>query len=141
MDSNSLAALEPLIFSHYSMTDGVPVSMLFSMATSSLSALPHATGSCWISVNVRFWQLAERPDYPQIRNQLVRFVHATIPSPLQTAGMLWTLTALPSTVKTTDHRRLFTLNVNNVEALFVAKYDMEDGGAELEWVVNAWPWP
>lgn len=58
---------------------------------------------------------------------------------MQTAGFLWTLSAYPSTSKNMDRRRLLTLNVSNVEALFLTEYDLLDGGTELEWSVNTWP--
>ncbi|GAA5230033.1 GIY-YIG nuclease family protein [Arthrobacter cryoconiti] len=87
----------------------------------------------------RFWQLSERRDYRQIRDELARYMHETIPSPSRTGGLLWSLTAFPSTRKYRDHRRLFTLNVGSVEALYVTEQDLKNGSTELEWTVNLWP--
>lgn len=87
----------------------------------------------------RFWQLAGRSDYGQIRLGLARYVHETIPSPSRTGGLLWSLTAFPATRKNKDRRRLFTLNAGSVEALYVTEWDLANGGTELEWTVNLWP--
>ena len=87
----------------------------------------------------RFWQVAERRDYGRIREELARYVHETIPSPSRTGGLLWSLTAFPSTRKNKDRRRLFTLNAGSVEVLFVTEWDLENGGTELEWTMNLWP--
>ncbi|MDD0857359.1 GIY-YIG nuclease family protein [Arthrobacter alpinus] len=236
MDANAQRELEPLIFHRYSMEDGVPVSMLFTMAGRTdvcgiyilefkdgaqyvgqtinivrrfgdhqhthgdiiafgfaicerqmldiyeraviklqqqgndlrnrlLTDLPGGRSDLEIEVSEtatvklpwdrdarstilnepkksmvgRFWQLTNRPDYSNIRTQIGRYIHETIPSPSQTAGLLWTLTALPSTNRAKDRRRLLTLNVCNIEALYVTEYDLQSGGAELEWSLNAWP--
>jgi hypothetical protein len=87
----------------------------------------------------RFWELAGRSDYAGICSQLARYVHETIPDPARTQGILWSLTALPSTSRTTDRRRLFTLNAGSVEMLVLTEWDLEDGGSELEWTMNIWP--
>ncbi len=87
----------------------------------------------------RFWELAERSDYPQICAQLARYVHETIPDPAHTRGILWSLAALPTTSRTADRRRLFTLNAGSVEMLFLTERDLEGGGSELQWTVNIWP--
>lgn len=87
----------------------------------------------------RLWTPARRPDYHHLRRQLARHVRETITSPAHTAGDLWTLTAYPSKARTKDRRRRLTLNVSNVEALNFTEFVLEDGGTELEWVLNAWP--
>ena len=87
----------------------------------------------------RFWDLAGRPDYARIRTQLARYVHETIPDPARTRGILWSLSALPSTSRTADRRRLFTLNAGSVEMLILTEWDLADGETELEWTVNIWP--
>jgi hypothetical protein len=87
----------------------------------------------------RFWELAGRPDYSWIRSQLARYVHEAIPDPTRTRGILWSLTALPSTGRTADRRRLFTLNAGSVEMLVLTEWELEGGGTELEWTMNIWP--
>lgn len=87
----------------------------------------------------RFWELAARADYAQICSQLARYVHETIPDPIRTRGILWSLTALPSTGRTADRRRLFTLSAGSVEMLVLTEWDLEGGGTELEWAMNIWP--
>ncbi|WP_449373042.1 GIY-YIG nuclease family protein [Arthrobacter psychrolactophilus] len=92
-----------------------------------------------LSKDGRFWQLAERSDYANVRHELARFMHETIPSPSRTGGLLWSLTAFPATRKNKDRRRLLTLNAGSVEVLFVTEWDLENGGTELEWTLNLWP--
>lgn len=87
----------------------------------------------------RFWELASRDDYNEIRKQLARYVHETIPCPSQAGGILWSLTALPSTSKRKGIRRLLTLNVGSVEVLYVSEFDLLEGGSEIEWCMNLWP--
>lgn len=40
----------------------------------------------------RFWQLVEKPDYPEIRTHRAQFVHAITPSPLQTSDLVEAVT-------------------------------------------------
>ena len=86
-----------------------------------------------------FLDLAGRPDYARIRTQLARYVHETIPDPARTRDILWSLSALPSTSRTADRRRLFTLNAGSVEILILTEWDLADGETELEWTMNIWP--
>lgn len=91
------------------------------------------------SKNKRFWKLAGRADYPEIKKQLARYVHETIPKPTATGGSLWSLTALPSTSKRPNRHRLFTLNAGSMEVLYLIEHIHQSGTSELEWRINLWP--
>lgn len=91
------------------------------------------------SKNGRFWSLSRHPHYPQIREHLARYVHETIPDPTRTAGLLWSLTALPSTSKATGRRRLLTLNCGSVETLFLTEYTNPQGDQDVVWSINLGP--
>lgn len=91
------------------------------------------------SKNGRFWSLSRHPHYPQIREHLARYVHETIPDPLNTAGLLWSLTALPSTSRAAGRRRLLTVNCGSVETLFLTEYTDTQGDQEMVWSINLWP--
>lgn len=87
----------------------------------------------------RFWELSARPDYAHICTQLARYIHESVPDPVRTAGILWSLSALPATGRTADRRRLFTFNAGSVQMLFLTEWYLEGGGVELVWTLNVWP--
>lgn len=69
----------------------------------------------------RFWRLAVREDYAAIRSLLARYIHECIPDPVMTTHGMWTLTALPTTGRTSTWRRLLTLNCGRMETLFLGE--------------------
>ncbi|MCU1548451.1 MAG: hypothetical protein JWO29_1402 [Arthrobacter sp.] len=87
----------------------------------------------------RYWDLSSVLDYPEILAHLARYVHETIPDPVDTQRTLWSLSALPSTSRRRGFRRLFTLNCGSVEALFVTETIEDDGSRSVEWNINLSP--
>lgn len=75
-----------------------------------------------------FEQLRVHPLYEEVVEALAVYVALVIPWPHTTEGRLWTLTALPSTNRRRDHRRLATLSIQNVEVLVLAE-SLEAGGS------------
>ncbi|RIJ52283.1 GIY-YIG nuclease family protein [Clavibacter lycopersici] len=70
----------------------------------------------------RFWDLAARPDYEEMADALARYVDECIPDPFGTQRVLWTIVASPSTSRTAEDRRLFTLSCGGRETLFAREY-------------------
>ncbi|WP_404372262.1 hypothetical protein [Kytococcus sedentarius] len=58
-----------------------------------------------------------------------------IPHPHHTEGRTWTVTALPSTNRRPDHRRLAAVSINNVEVLVLME-DLVDGVWEPRFFLN-----
>lgn len=72
--------------------------------------------------SARFLQLADRPDYEMIRAVLWDYLMVAVPWPHETESRFWSVTAMPSTNRSSRHRRLCAISVNNVETLVL----MED---------------
>jgi hypothetical protein len=83
----------------------------------------------------RFWDLAARPDYDQMADAVAMYVDECIPDPFGTQRVLWTLVASPTTSRTTDVRRLFTLSCGGRETLF-AREHQKGRGVQLEICMN-----
>jgi predicted GIY-YIG superfamily endonuclease len=83
----------------------------------------------------RFWDLAARPDYDEMADALAMYVDECIPDPFGTQRVLWTIVASPTTSRTADSRRLFTLSCGGRETLF-AWEQMTDRGRRLEICMN-----
>lgn len=75
----------------------------------------------------KFAELTEHPLYEDVLDSLAAYVGLIIPRPHLTEGRTWTVTAMPSTNRSRVHRPLFTLNINNVEMLYVGE-GLMDGG-------------
>jgi hypothetical protein len=83
----------------------------------------------------RFWDLAARPDYNEMADALAMYVDECIPDPFGTQRVLWTIVASPTTSRTADGRRLFTLSCGGRETLF-AWEQMTGRGHRLEICMN-----
>ena len=70
--------------------------------------------------------LRDLPLAAQVRAALGRYLEVALPNHRSDEGDAWTFRALPSTKATKYRRRLFTVNVSNMEAL-VAHYDPTTG--------------
>ncbi len=68
-----------------------------------------------------FYRLASEPEYPQVKEALRAVLEEVMPAPRATAGVLWTLTALPSTASIPGYRRLCTLNAGRLEILYLSQ--------------------
>ena len=75
----------------------------------------------------KFEQLAAHSAYPEALQDLSSYVHGVIPWPSVTGGLYWGVSAMPSTSRTKDRHRLFTVNAHNVELLFLMHYPHENG--------------
>ena len=70
----------------------------------------------------RQWdQLQAHEAWPDIRAFLRGFLRETMSSPDLTAGRLWTVSALPNTVRLPGWYRLCTLNVGRIEAVYIGQ--------------------
>ncbi|GGH45846.1 GIY-YIG nuclease family protein [Microbacterium album] len=78
------------------------------------------------SARRRHWGLVRRPDYDALLDVLARYVHETVPDPIATAQHLWNVTALPSTGRSREARRLATLNCGGLETLYLIEW--REGG-------------
>lgn len=84
----------------------------------------------------RFEGLRTHERWPEILDCLADYVGRVIPHPHQTEGRTWTVTALPSTNRRPDHRRLAAVSINNVEVLVLME-DLVDGVWEPWFFLNA----
>lgn len=85
---------------------------------------------------LRFWELSDHIAYPEIRSIVADYINSTIPDPVNTQKYLWNVTALPSTGKTKDRRRLLTLNCGNLETLYITEITHDDDTIELDLAIN-----
>jgi len=65
----------------------------------------------------QFARLSERSDYPQIVTFLADYLEKAVPWPHRTEGAFWTVTAHPATARSSTHRRVAAISINNVEVL------------------------
>lgn len=82
-----------------------------------------------MEANPRFDELSSRVDYEAIRHVLWDYLLTAVPWPHETERKFWTVTVLPSTNRTSRHRRLCAISVNNVETLVLT----EDRGRSGTW--------
>lgn len=75
----------------------------------------------------RLEELKRHPDYEHILDSVAFYVAAVIPWPDTSEGQLWTVTVLPTTNKRKDHRRLLTVNIQNLEVVFIGEDRQADG--------------
>jgi hypothetical protein len=85
---------------------------------------------------LRFWELSDHVAYPEIRSIVADYIKSTIPDPVNTQKYLWNVTALLSTAKTKDRRRLLTLNCGNLETLYITEITHDDDSIELDLAIN-----
>ena len=69
-----------------------------------------------------FEKLRTHPHYDQVLASVAGYVALVIPWPERTEGRSWTLTAMPTTSRSPDHRRLVTLSIHNVEMLYLGEW-------------------
>ena len=74
----------------------------------------------------KFEALVGHPAYPEALEDLAAYVHEVIPWPSVTGGLYWGVSAMPSTSRTKDRHRLFTVNAHNVELLYLMHYPHEN---------------
>lgn len=63
----------------------------------------------------KFTELARTPGYQSLRDLVGWYLYETIPDPVNTARRLWTSSCLPSTNKSSTHRRLLAVNAGNLD--------------------------
>lgn len=74
-----------------------------------------------IRTRARLDELRTHPRFEDVLESVASYVAFVIPWPHETEGMQWTLTALPSTSRGRDNRRLATLSIQNVEVLVLGE--------------------
>lgn len=82
-----------------------------------------------------FKELQAHERWPEIIECLAHYVGRVIPHPHQTEGKTWTVTALPSTNRRPNHRRLAAVSINNVEVLVLME-DLVDVAWEPWFLLN-----
>ncbi|MCE0485701.1 hypothetical protein [Ornithinimicrobium sediminis] len=86
-----------------------------------LKARVHSARQRQQTVSTRWQQLADRPDYEAIRRALWDYLMVAVPWPHETESRFWTVTAMPQTNRSSRHRRLSAISVNNVETLVLTE--------------------
>lgn len=84
----------------------------------------------------KFWRLADRADYPAIRDVIAHYVNETIPDPVLTTHGMWTISALPSTGRNKSWQRLVTVSCGRLETLFLGETTDAKGRKELQDILN-----
>ena len=79
----------------------------------------------------KFEALVGHPAYPEALEDLAAYVHEVIPWPSVTGGLYWGVSAMPSTSRTKDRHRLFTVNAHNVELLYLMHYPALDESSSV----------
>lgn len=69
--------------------------------------------------------LAAHPRYGEILADLTAYIELVIPWPSVTGGLYWGVTAMPSTSRSKERRRLFTLNAPRVELLYMLEFPQQ----------------
>lgn len=87
----------------------------------------------------KFLKLTEHPQYQDILDSVAFYVGLVIPCPDVVEGKHWVLTALPSTARHPDNRRVATLSVHNVELMYLGEYLDDDGKWEPYTRLNVAP--
>ena len=75
---------------------------------------------------IKNWRALQTHEaFPLIISLLGWYVSELIPDPKRTVGRQWTLTCLPSTNRSKDHRRLAVLNCGNLETMVITENAVE----------------
>lgn len=78
--------------------------------------------------NKKFAELQQQPHFEEALKSLAAYVAYVIPYPHLTEKKTWTVTAMPSTNRTSTDKRVATLSVNNVEMMYLRLLrDYENG--------------
>ena len=88
--------------------------------------------------NAAWVKLSSHDKYVDLVSVLSSLLSESVPSPAQTQEVLWTLTALPSTNRSTGWRRLCTLSVGRLEVLRVFE-ERDAGTTSMHWYMNLHP--
>lgn len=70
----------------------------------------------------KYEQLIAHPAFPEALGDLAAFVHQVVPWPSVTGGLYWGVSPMPSTSRTRERHRLFTVSAHNVELLYLMHY-------------------
>lgn len=66
-------------------------------------------------------ELQCHPHYEEALTAVIDYVVNVIPCPEETEGRQWTVTLLPKTSRRSWHRRLVTVNIQNLEVLYIGQ--------------------
>lgn len=133
------AGVEPL---PYTTQQGQPLMIPWEREARGRLTRPHWTAADESTVSARhqakYEQLQANDVYPTLISALATLIDEAVPSPIETAQVLWTLSALPSTRQTASRRRLATLNAGRLEIAF---FNEHRNGAQLthETILNVAP--
>ncbi|WP_129358232.1 GIY-YIG nuclease family protein [Rothia uropygioeca] len=83
----------------------------------------------------KYWELGRLEEFGVIVTLMAEYVDQTIPDALATSGLLWTVSALPSTNRRKGYRRLLTLNCGNMESLVIDE-ERNEGGSFVGGFLN-----
>lgn len=75
-----------------------------------------------IHTRTKFDEFMAHPAQATAIEDLTAYVNAVIPWPAATGGLYLGVSAMPSTSRTRDRRRLFTLNAHNVELYYLMQF-------------------
>lgn len=95
---------------------GIPLPWKRSQRPLSIHPYEPDLSSVTNSMQSRYERLRQFNSWRRIRMLLRAYVLATIPAPCETAGILWTVSAMPSCH---NAKRLVTLTVQNLETLVI----------------------
>jgi len=80
-------------------------------------------------------KLAQHPEYANVLDALGWYVRQTVPDPVNTLGVLWNVSCLPSTGKSKNYRRLAVISCGNLETCVIAEETVE-GEPHIEVRIN-----
>ncbi|MDQ0278787.1 hypothetical protein QO003_003090 [Arthrobacter silviterrae] len=75
----------------------------------------------------KFHQLMARPDAEGLISAAATYISLAIPWPSQTEGRFWTATAMSTTGRRPDRRRLITISAQNAEVLVIGETTTNSG--------------
>lgn len=76
-------------------------------------------------------QLQRQPRFDEVLTPLAAHVACVIPHPCLTEQKTWTVTAMPSTNRTSTDKRVATLSVYNVEMMYLR---LVRGAKDGDWI-------
>lgn len=117
------------------MEEQAQVEWLQSMATEPGDSPRYLAASRRIAGLQRFQELMGRAGSQDLINAAANYVGSAIPWPSQTEGRFWTATAMATTGKRKDWRRLVTLSAQNAEVLVLGEVT-SSAGTSVEGFIN-----
>jgi hypothetical protein len=118
--------------------EGVPLALPWERENRGRLAVREGIALDDVQVTDAWRRLSAKAVYPDLVSVLHHIASEAMPSPVESQGVLWTLTALPATNRSAGWQRLFTLSAGRLELLRVFE-DTRAGVAQFRWYLNLHP--